>query len=76
MGGGAEVRIFSRQQQMGLSPRGRRSRNNNIRKVEEEGSISAWAEEPVEKMTGNISGGVYLRVGGGAQGCSGRGSGL
>ncbi|CFX30018.1 conserved exported protein of unknown function [Candidatus Filomicrobium marinum] len=50
----------------GRSPRGRRSPCWVVAIITSIGSISAWAEEPVEREKLPVDRGVDLRVGGGA----------
>jgi len=50
----------------GLSPRGRRSQRVIVRRNGGSGSISAWAEEPIQCAGCCPMTRVYLRVGGGA----------
>ena len=67
VGGGAIMTPFYYSMELGLSPRGRRSRFPRKPEIPVPGSISAWAEEPYVVNNCLLTFRVYLRVGGGAR---------
>jgi len=66
VGGGAFSRSLPLIRRCGRSPRGRRSRSHGHRGPSRRGSISAWAEEPPNRLGLSRRRRVDLRVGGGA----------
>ena len=66
VGGGAFIDACHFIFDAGRSPRGRRSLLKRHHRVSDEGSISAWAEEPHDQIEIAREIGVDLRVGGGA----------
>ena len=66
VGGGADYNFVTMAAAAGLSPRGRGSRADHGPGQFHEGSIPAWAGEPVRFFLTLAFNGVYPRVGGGA----------
>ena len=65
MGGGTALPCPALPRLAGLSPRGRGNPDTGVDPAIRDGSIPAWAGEPVAVGTGHCTSPVYPRVGGG-----------
>ncbi len=71
VGGGTRSRAPETSLRAGASPRGRRNQRNEAVRLDCDGCISAWAEEPSARCGRSRTTRVHLRVGGGTAVTSG-----